>query len=72
LACLTAIAVLGLDLRSASAQARRTSPADAESVQHVVVTLNKSRLVRIDKPFATAVVGSSEIADVLPMTDRTV
>ena len=73
LACLTAVAAgLGLDLRTASAQSGRFAPADAGSVRHVVVTVNKSRLVPIEKSFATAVVGSPEIADVLPMTDRTV
>jgi pilus assembly protein CpaC len=36
----------------------------------VVVTLYKSQTLQLDRPFATAVVGSPEIADVLPMTDR--
>jgi pilus assembly protein CpaC len=38
--------------------------------RQIAVTLYKSRVIRIVKPFATAVVGSSEIADVLPMSDR--
>ena len=40
------------------------------ATQRLVVVLYKSRTIRIDRPFATAVVGSSDIADVLPMTDR--
>jgi pilus assembly protein CpaC len=36
----------------------------------VVVTLYKSQTLQLYRPFATAVVGSPEIADVLPMTDR--
>jgi pilus assembly protein CpaC len=36
----------------------------------LVVTLNKSRTIHLGHPFATAVVGSPDIADVLPMTDR--
>src|SRR5712671_7207785 len=36
----------------------------------LVVTLYKSQTLQLDRPFATAVVGAPEIADVLPMTDR--
>jgi pilus assembly protein CpaC len=36
------------------------------------VPVNKSRLLRLDRPFAHVAVGNSEIADVLPMTDRSV
>lgn len=36
----------------------------------VVLTLYKSQTLQLDRPFATAVVGSPEIADALPMTDR--
>jgi len=42
------------------------------SVRHVVVTVFKSQTFRLDRPFATAVVGSPEIADVLPMTDSSI
>jgi pilus assembly protein CpaC len=42
------------------------------SVRHVVVTLFKSSTFKLDRPFATAVVGSPEIADVLPMTDSSI
>jgi pilus assembly protein CpaC len=34
------------------------------------VTLNKSRTLRFDKPFASAVVGAPDIVDALPMSDR--
>jgi pilus assembly protein CpaC len=36
----------------------------------LVVTLNKSRTIRMLQPFASAVIGRPEIADVLPMSDR--
>jgi pilus assembly protein CpaC len=39
-------------------------------VRHIVVTLNKSRTLRFDKPFASAVVGAPDIVDALPMSDR--
>ena len=41
------------------------------SNRQIVVTLYKSRTIRLYQPFGTAVVGSSEIADVLPMSDHT-
>ena len=35
------------------------------------MTLNKSKTLTFKSPFATAVIGSPEIADLLPMTDHT-
>jgi len=40
------------------------------AVRHIVVTLHKSRTLRLDKPFSSAVVGSTDIVDALPMSDR--
>jgi pilus assembly protein CpaC len=40
--------------------------------RRVIVTRNKSRTFRLERPFASAVVGSPEIADVLPMSDRVI
>src|SRR5215470_3318855 len=40
------------------------------AVRHIVVTLNKSRTLRLEKPFSSAVVGSADIVDALPMSDR--
>lgn len=40
------------------------------AVRHVKVTRNKSRTFELAAPFVSAVVGSPEIADVLPMSDR--
>ena len=58
-------------MRSLPAQSSRGGwQSEGEPVRHVVVTLNKSRTFRLDRPFATAVVGSPDIADVLPLTDR--
>ena len=51
----------------------QAQPRDNEdsAVRHIVVTVNKSRTLRIEKPFASAVVGSPDIVDALPMSDRT-
>lgn len=43
---------------------------EGTSLRALVVTLYKSRTIHLDRPFATAVVGSPDIADALPMTDR--
>jgi pilus assembly protein CpaC len=39
-------------------------------VQHVVIPVNKSVTIPVAASFSSAVVGSPEIADALPMTDR--
>ena len=41
-------------------------------VRHVTITLYKSRTIKINQPFETAVVGQPDIADVLPLTDSSV
>lgn len=42
----------------------------ADKVGHLNVSLNKSRAIRVDKTFAEVQIGSSEIADVMPLTNR--
>ena len=66
-----ASALLGVapgPLQHARAQAQNE---DSGAVRHIVVTVNKSRTLRLEKPFASAVVGSPDIVDALPMSDRT-
>src|SRR5437763_185192 len=41
-------------------------------VSRVVVTLNKSRTFNVERPFARAIVGSVDYADVLPLSDRSI
>jgi pilus assembly protein CpaC len=43
---------------------------EGETTRHLTITLYKSRTIRMYKPFSTAVVGSPDIADVLPMSDH--
>lgn len=40
-------------------------------VRHQSVVVNKSVTLRFDHPFSTAVIGSADIADILPMTETT-
>jgi hypothetical protein len=46
-----------------SAQAQSWMSEESGRVRHIVVTLNKSRTLRFDKPFASAVVGAPDIMD---------
>jgi len=70
--CLTVFSVLGLiiSVALASAQAQRAWRSEGEPVRRVVVTLFKSKTFHLDQAFATAVIGSPDIADVLPMSDH--
>src|SRR6516164_1264345 len=43
---------------------------ESGAVRHIVVTVNKSRTLRFDNAFASAVVGAPDIVDALPMSDR--
>lgn len=45
---------------------------DAGHGQSVVLAVNKSRIVALDRPFAKALVGNAEIADVLPMSGNSI
>jgi len=56
--------------RSALSQPARTVHDEHAAVRRVLVTLNKSRTFRSGAPFAKAVIGAPEIADVLPMSDE--
>ncbi len=52
-----------------------TTSAIAENgayVRRIAVMRHKSRTIRLDEPFSSAVVGSPDIADVLPMSDRVI
>jgi pilus assembly protein CpaC len=43
---------------------------EGAAVRHVVVTMNKSVTVNVETPFARAIVGAPEFADVLPLSAR--
>ena len=51
-------------LQDARAQSRD------DDIRHIVVTLHKSHTLMLPQPFASAVVGSPELVDALPMSDR--
>jgi pilus assembly protein CpaC len=51
---------------AASAQFTEAAPA-----RHLTLTIGKSKTLQFSRPFTTAVIGSPDIADVLPMTETT-
>jgi pilus assembly protein CpaC len=68
---LLAIGASGLvHISAAQAQGARSWQIEDNGVRHVVIPVNKSKTFRLDQPFSTAVVGSPDIADALPMSDR--
>ncbi|HEU0311062.1 MAG TPA: type II and III secretion system protein family protein [Sphingomicrobium sp.] len=46
------------------------SEADEIRAGELAVPMNKSQVLRTDRPFAKALIGNPEIADVLPLSDR--
>lgn len=62
------IAVGTLAATPATAQVGLSDASDVHAGQ-LDVPMNKSQVLRSDRPFAKALVGNSEIADVLPLTD---
>jgi pilus assembly protein CpaC len=55
-----------------SAAVAQSAPAGDLHAGTLEVPLNKSQVVSTDRPIAKAMVGSSEIADILPVTDRSI
>src|SRR6478609_7546693 len=69
---LIAWALLGVGLgavQQAQAQSR-DEDSGGGGVQHIVVTLHKSRTLKLPQPFASVVVGSPDLVDALPMSDN--
>ena len=50
--------------------AARAQIVEGAAVRHITVTLNKSKTLTFAHPFSSAVIGAPEIADLLPMTER--
>lgn len=53
----------------ASPAAAQISMTDESNAGEIAVPLNKSQVLRSDRPFARALIGNPEIADVLPLTN---
>ncbi|MCW3797175.1 type II and III secretion system protein family protein [Sphingomonas sp. BN140010] len=55
---------------SAAAQAGAVSVADGVHAGELAVPVNKSQVIRSDRAYSRALIGNPEVADVLPLTDR--
>ncbi len=42
------------------------------NIKRVRIAINKSETIRVDRPFGEALIGSAEIADVIPLTDQSI
>ena len=72
---LTACAVLALSLAPSQLNAQTSSKTKAGAYFHagtLEVPINKSEVVNSDRPIAKAMIGNDDIADILPITDRSV
>ena len=67
---LLGVALLAVGLSAVQQAQAQSRDEDSAGVRHIVVTLYKSRTLLIEKPFSSAVVGSPDIVDALPMSDR--
>ena len=54
----------------AAAQVSAISVAEGVHAGELAVPVNKSQVIRSDRPYAKALIGNPEIADVLPLTDQ--
>jgi pilus assembly protein CpaC len=65
----------GLSIPAGAAGPNAASPpfvSDGVPVTQVAVTVNKSRTFQVARPFARAIVGAVDLADVLPLSDRSI
>ena len=70
-AVLAATALAGLCAAApAAAQASAITVAEGVHAGEVAVPVNKSQVIRSDRPYSKALIGNPEIADVLPLTDQ--
>jgi pilus assembly protein CpaC len=67
-----ALALAPLTVAAFPAAAAAQSAASDLHAGTLEVPINKSQVVSTDRPIAKAMVGSSEIADILPITDRSI
>jgi pilus assembly protein CpaC len=66
-----AVVTIGLLVAFVSGASVSSRAQGVQYVQHIVITVNKSVTLSVPASFSSAVVGSPEIADALPLTDRT-
>ena len=67
-----AIAIAAAAFGAAGPASAQVTVSEADEIRagELAVPLNKSQVLRTDRPFAKALIGNPEIADVLPLSDR--
>lgn len=63
-------ATLAFAIVPSAAEAQVTVVGEAVHAGTLEVPVNKSQVLRVDRPYAQALVGNADIADVLPITNR--
>jgi len=71
-AAVAAIAISTMAAAAPAAAQIAVSEADEVRAGELSVPLNKSQVIRSDRPFAKALIGNPEIADVLPLSDQSI
>ena len=70
LAALGSVAAAAMAPAPAEAQLTTLSEAEGVHAGELAVPVGKSQVIRSDRPFAKALIGNPDVADVLPLTDR--
>ena len=70
LALLAVVMATSAIVMPAASQAGGITVADGVSAGEVAVPVNKSQVIRSDRPYVKALIGNPEIADLLPLTNR--
>jgi pilus assembly protein CpaC len=71
-AAIAAIAISTMAAAAPAAAQIAVSEVDDVRAGELSVPLNKSQVIRSDRPFAKALIGNPEIADVLPLSDQSI
>jgi pilus assembly protein CpaC len=66
------VSALAAPSNAANPNGNSTFVSEAAAVKHVIVTVNKSLTVNVERAFTRAIVGAAEFADVLPLSDRSI
>lgn len=69
---LATVAITAFSLQAQERGRRQTSDANSPLVRHLVVVVNKAQTVTFPSPFKTASIASTDIADITPLTDRSI
>ena len=71
IACIAAAVLAGTAASApAAAQVSTVSVADGIHAGEIAVPVNKSQVIRADRPYARALIGNPEIADILPLSNN--